>query len=656
MIKLLIIAFYLSQATVPLTGEDAGSGAGPVSGQAAVPLTGEAAGPDTLTLEEVVIPGQSSPEIYSSLARVVRTIGSAEIRAMPAATIQGILEHVTALDIRQRGSHGVQADVSMRGGSFEQVLILLNGVRINDPQTGHHNLNIPVSLADIERIEILHGPGSRIYGPNSFSGAINIITREPGETGVSGSVAGGEYGFIDLHGSGRFKSGPVCHYISLGNSSSDGFTGNTDFKTATFYYRALAGTGAGVFDLQAGYTEKGFGARNFYSALFPDQYEKIRSSFTNLTFKTSGRINFRQSVYHRRLHDRFELFRHEPASWYTGHNYHMTGIYGTTAALDIPHSYGNLNLGAELRSENILSSVLGDRLDTPKPVRNERDAFYKYSRGRGQFNLTAGNTFIFDSFTAATGILLSNTDGAGWGVYGGIDVSYALSGSLTWFSSWNQSVRVPSFTEMYYTSPVHRGNPLLKPEKAATTETGLRLRNQGWKGHFAVFRRRGANIIDWAKTEDALIWETRNISVLDTYGLEIEAAWKNRGMVSEIRGGYAWLNVSKQSEYYISAYVLDYLRHKFVSGITLSVHPNADLMVTTTFQDRAGSFTDVDSGLEKPYDPFLLADIGAVYRFSGGMVFSVDINNLFNTIYADIGNVPVPGRWIKAGITLDISL
>jgi hypothetical protein len=155
-----------------------------------------------------VIPGQSSPEIYSSLARVVRTIGSAEILAMPAGTIQDILEHVTALDIRQRGSHGVQADVSMRGGSFEQVLILLNGVRINDPQTGHHNLNIPVNLPDIERIEILQGPGSRIYGPNAFSGAINIITREPGQAGISGSITGGEYGFIDLHGSGSFKTGP----------------------------------------------------------------------------------------------------------------------------------------------------------------------------------------------------------------------------------------------------------------------------------------------------------------------------------------------------------------------------------------------------------------------------------------------------------------
>jgi vitamin B12 transporter len=634
MIKLIIISLLLNQAVPPLS--------------------------DTLTLEEIVFPGQASPEIYSSLARVVRTVDQTEIRSLPAGSIQDVLEHVTALDIRQRGSHGVQADVSMRGGSFEQVLILLNGVRINDPQTGHHNLNIPVNLADIERIEILQGPGSRIYGPNAFSGAINIITREPGGAGIMGSVSGGEYGFLDLHGAGSFGTGPLNHYISLGNASSDGFTGNTDFKNSTIYYRAGTDAGPGVLDLQAGYMEKGFGARNFYSALYPDQYEKIRSSFTNLTFRTRGRISYRQSFYHRRLHDRFELFRYEPASWYAGHNYHMTNIYGTTAALDIPHAYGNTYVGTELRSERILSSVLGERLDTPQPVRNEKDAFYRYSKNRKQFNLTAGNTIILGSFSASAGALLSKTGDDGWRLYGGIDAGYAFTGSLTWFSSWNQSVRVPSFTEMYYTSPVHRGNPLLIPEEASTIETGLRMGQRTWTGHVATFKRRGTNIIDWVKREDELTWESRNISTLDTWGAEIEAAWKNPGTgkfpFREVRAGYAYLDVTKQSEQYISAYVLDYLRHKFVTAISLSLHRNADLVITSIFQDRSGSYTDIGSGSEKPYDPFILTDLGLVYRFSGSTVFKAEITNLFNTSYNDIGNVPVPGRWIKAGVLFDFSL
>ena len=609
--------------------------------------------PDTLSLDEVVIPGRYSPDIYSGLSRLVYTIDHETIRLKPVNSLQDILEYVTSLDIRQRGSHGVQADVSMRGGSFEQVLILLNGVRINDPQTGHHNLNIPVNKADIERIEILEGPGSRVYGPGSFSGAINIITRKPGSSGLSVSVSGGEYGYLDLHGSGDFNSGPVSHYVSLGNSSSDGFTGNTDFSKANIFYRGMADAGFGTFDLQTGYLEKGFGARNFYTALYPDQYEKIRSAFTNLSFQTSGPVNYRQSVYHRRHHDRFELFRHDPAKWYAGHNYHMTDIFGTNMILDVPHSLGNLYLGTELRREQILSSVLGDRLDAPLPVRNERDAFYNYSKKRDQINLTAGNTFIFNSFSLAAGALLSRTAANGWDLYGGLDISYNIGNNMTWFSSWNQSVREPSFTEMYYTSPVHRGNSQLKPEEAVTFETGVRLHNGNWFGHAAVFRRNGSNIIDWVRKEDELVWESKNISVLNTSGLEIEMAWRNPGLnfpVSEIRAGYAYLNISKKSEEYISAYVLDYLKHKLVTGVTIPFHRKADLVIMSVFQDRAGTYTDTATGGEIPYDPFILVDAGLSVRIIDDMIFSVDISNLFNTGYADIGNVPVPGRWIKAGL------
>ena len=192
---------------------------------------------DTLSIEEVTVSGRRSPDIYSGLSRIVYTFDTKAISRMPASNLQGILEYAVSLDIRQRGSHGVQADISMRGGSFEQVLVLLNGVRVNDPQTGHHNLNLPLNTADIERIEILEGPGSRIYGPNAFSGAVNIITKDPGNETVKLSVQAGEYEYTHLLASGGFKSGPLNHYISLGNQSSAGFADNTDFNISNVFYR-----------------------------------------------------------------------------------------------------------------------------------------------------------------------------------------------------------------------------------------------------------------------------------------------------------------------------------------------------------------------------------------------------------------------------------
>jgi vitamin B12 transporter len=615
---------------------------------------------DTLNLEEVEISGRFQHDIYSGLSRIVYSYNHEDIMRMPANNIQGILEYVTALDVRQRGSHGVQADISMRGGSFEQVLILLNGVRINDPQTGHHNMNIPVSTADIKRIEILEGPGSYIYGPNAFSGAINIITKDPGGNMISGSLSGGEYGYMDLFASGGSGSGPIKHYISLGKRSSDGFTGNTDFDMSNIFYRGMGDAGFGTFDFQAGYMDKAFGASNFYSALYPEQYERVRTSFTNLTFKTGESINYSQSVYWKRLHDRFELFRYDAAPWYQGHNYHMTDLYGTHAALSIPHSLGNIFAGAEFRTERIYSSVLGEAMETPKEVKNEENAYYSYHKNREQVNLTAGNSFLFDRLAISPGVLVTNTNPAGWGLYGGIDMSYSVSRRINWIASWNQSLRIPTFTEMYYTGPVNQGNPVLKPEEANTFETGLRMSAGRWRGHTVVFRRKGDNIIDWVKREDELVWESRNITVINTYGIELETSWRRPETmnfpVKDIRLGYAFLDISSQSEEYISAYVLDYLQHKLVAGITLDLHRTSELVLMAVYQDRAGSYTNVHSGSEVSYDPFLLVDVGSTLRITRGIIASLNVSNLFNTAYNDIGNVPVPGRWIKAGVNFRLPL
>ena len=612
--------------------------------------------PDTIRIDEVTVSGQHSPDIYSGLSRIVYTIDPETIRKIPANDLQNILEYVTSLDIRQRGAPGVQADISMRGGSFEQVLILLNGVRVNDPQTGHHNLNIPVNTADIERIEILEGPGSRVYGPNAFTGAVNIITKDPGSGNAAATIKAGEYGYTDLFASAGFSSGRVNHYISLGNKSSGGFAENTDFNISNIFLRSSFDRSFGSFDLQAGYLDKEFGASNFYSSLYPDQFEKTGATFTNLTFRTGSRVNYRQSAYWRRHTDRFELFRYDAAPWYEGHNYHLTDIYGSTANLSIPWTYGSLYLGGELRKERIFSSVLGEKIDTPKAVRNEANAVYDHFKQRSEVNLTAGGSFIYNGIAVSSGLLLSNNSHSGWGMYGGIDMSYSISGKISWFASWNQSLRIPTFTEMYYSGPVHRGNSLLSPEKAVTAETGIRYLQDNMQVHITIFNRKGYDIIDWVKREDELLWESRNITELNTYGFGFEFTWRRgdeQGFpVREFRTGYSFLDISKQSEQYISAYVLDHLKHKVVAGITVPVYRSADVVVMGLFQDRAGTYTGFESGTEIPYDPFFLADLGISFLITGSMTGTVNINNLFNTSYADIGNVPVPGRWIKAGVNV----
>ena len=151
----------------------------------------------------------------------VQIISLEEIENAPVQTIEDLLEYAMNVDVRQRGGQGVQADISIRGGTFEQVLVMLNGIKLNDPQTGHHTMDLPVSLEQIERIEIITGGASRIFGNYAYTGAINIITKS--EMANSVSISGGENAFksggINYHTS----TGNLKHNISVNQKESDGY-------------------------------------------------------------------------------------------------------------------------------------------------------------------------------------------------------------------------------------------------------------------------------------------------------------------------------------------------------------------------------------------------------------------------------------------------
>ncbi len=194
------------------------------------------AGHDTIStmknidVEEVVVNAQRVPVAFPQVSRIVKVIGKAEIQSAPVQSLQDLLRYALNVDIRQRSNLGVQSDISIRGSSFDQVLILLNGININDPQTGHHSLNLPVSLDAIERVEILEGPASRIYGPNAFSGAINIITGSSDQTSLKIRASGGQNGYYDGGLSGTYISGKTTNFFSVDHRNSDGYIKNTDFQ------------------------------------------------------------------------------------------------------------------------------------------------------------------------------------------------------------------------------------------------------------------------------------------------------------------------------------------------------------------------------------------------------------------------------------------
>jgi len=621
-----------------------------------------------IEVEEVVVSALRAPVAFSQVARIVKVIAKEEIQSAPVQSLQDLLEYALNVDVRQRGNYGVQADISIRGGSFEQVLILLNGININDPQTGHHSLNLPVSFDAIERIEILEGAASRIYGPNAFTGAINIITGTSDNSNLKGRLSGGENGYYDAGLSGTIVSGKVRNFISLDHRSSDGYIKNTDFKLTDAFYQGKLVTKAGALEWQTGYTDRRFGANSFYTPAYPDQFEQVKTTFASIKIETGKIVHFTPAIYWRRNQDRFELFRF-PAStpvWYKDHNYHLTDVYGTNLNAWFVSPLGKTAFGADFRSENIRSTVLGKPLEKPIPIPGEEGKEFTKSDTRTNFSLFAEHSVYLQKFTASLGVMANWNShlGKGWNFYPGIDLSWSISSAVKWYASINSSLRMPTFTDLYYSSPTNTGNSSLLPETAIAYESGLKYQVKGVAGHVAYFHRSGKNIIDWVKKPDESVWNAQNITTLNTDGIEFSAKINPRKLfdrkffVKSIDLSWSWLTQDKQSGTFDSKYVLDFLNHKINLGISHEVLKNIGINWQISYQDRNGSYTNWEVskyGNEVEYQPFILVDSRLRWMNKGTTIY-LEASNLFDKAYYDFGNIEQPGRSLRIGFIHQFNL
>lgn len=226
-------------------------------------------------IDGIVVTASRSPSAFNDLARSITIIGPSEIEEMPAGSIADLLSGVLSADVRNRGVHGVQADISLRGGTFEQVLILIDGIKVSDPQTGHHNLNLPITRSEIERIEILSGAASKLYGPNAMGGVINIITKKETSRKVHLEASGGEFGLSELAGRVTLPVGA----FSTSRKKSNGYIENTEFDILTLSYANSILLGGAGINFSARYMDKEFGAYKFYSDFFPNEWEATEALF-----------------------------------------------------------------------------------------------------------------------------------------------------------------------------------------------------------------------------------------------------------------------------------------------------------------------------------------------------------------------------------------
>ncbi len=623
---------------------------------------------EQVDMEEVVVTAQRIPVTFSQTARIVQIISREELTDSPVHDVQDLLKFASNLDVRQRGNNGVQADICIRGSSFDQVLILLNGIPLNDPQTGHHNLNLPVSFDAIDRIEILEGPASRLYGPNAFSGAINIITGKTVNPNIIGRISSGQFGFFESAVSSVFKTGHLLSTISGDYKRSDGAIPNTDFKIGNVFYQGVWSYPTGKLELQGGYTDRGFGANDFYTPAYPNQYERIKTTFASIKALDQGTLHFSPSFYWRRNQDRFELFRDNTGapSWYKMHNYHLTDTYGTSLSGWGNSGFGKFAFGTDFRSENIWSTVLGKTMSNPIEVPGENGIQFNHSDSRSNLSLFGEYSHHFGQIDVSAGFMTNWNSSLGkkWQFYPGLDFGWQISYPLKFYASVNKSLRIPTFTDLYYNSATNIGNPDLMPEVATSIETGLKYSNDWLTSHVSVFERWGQNMIDWVRQPNETVWYAKNMTNLTTRGIEFSASvnpsvlFGSDLFVRSVDFSYGYLSEDKESGVLISKYLLDFLKHKIDIRLTHNIFRNLTASWLISYQDRNGTFTLWEGnkyGSEVEYTPIWLIDT-RINWIRNKLNLFVEASNLLNKTYYDYGNVEQPGIWAKAGIVVKFGL
>ncbi|MFA6979270.1 MAG: TonB-dependent receptor [Ignavibacteriaceae bacterium] len=573
-------------------------------------------------LDEIVVTAGRTASKLSETTRNIQIIRPEDITAASVNSVQDLLQYVAGVDIKQRGVEGVQADVSIRGGTFEQTLIMIDGIKISDPQTAHHNLNLPISLDQVERIEIVKGGGSSTFGPNAFGGVINIITKKGNEKSAAVQLTGGGHGFYDAALSGSYGIGSMSNHFSLSKKGSDGYRHNTDFEAINFSYKTSLLFQQNVLNFFAGYNDKKFGANGFYFD-GPNQWEHTRAKFGNL----SGEFKFNSVTLSPKVGWRQNDDEYLPDYTKLSRNVHKTDVYSTELQAAFQSEFGSTAFGAEYSRDVVASSNLGDHSRERSGIFAEQKTTYQ------NLNVTLG----FFSYKYAN---------IGWKFWPGVSFGYTFSPAVRIYGSYGKAFRIPSYTELYYKG-TRKGNASLQHEESVNYETGMFFAKGKFTSSFSLFRRNGKNSIDWGRAVTDSVWHSYNILNTVTSGFETNLEFNSEdisaGILKRITIGYTYLNIhgSVSRENFQSLYVLDHLRHQLVVGISNALFFDITQSWMFRYEERITGDKNflVDTQIRKT-----VANIDAF----------VKATNLFNKSYKDFNGVFLPGRWLFAGVRASI--
>tara|TARA_B100000795_G_scaffold269947_1_gene261292 strand:- start:7228 stop:9048 length:1821 start_codon:yes stop_codon:yes gene_type:complete len=598
--KLLIIAFLLMQTTLFSQEKK-----------------------ETQVLDTILIKSTRIDLPFKENSRTINVITSEVIKNSAATNVADLLQQVAGVDIRRRGTAGSQADLYIRGGGFDQTLLLIDGIKMDDSQTGHHTMNAALPIEVIERIEIIKGPAARVFGQNAFTGAINIVTKKKLSNTLSANIETGSFG--QLNGSvtvgKEFENSSIIAHVGV--LTSDGYRTNSDYENKNYFLKGIFNKKKQPIEVIATFFDKKFGAQNFYT---PDswgfnEYEETQNSLlgASTTFRTE-KFKITPRVYWKRGQDIFLLKRDDPSFY---RNLHTTNKVGLETNASYTSNYGITGFGIDVSSVSINSNNLGDR-------------------NRTMANLFLEHRFkLGDKVDVTPGVAVTYFSDFKFHAFPGLDLGIQLSDNLKAYGNLGITYRIPTYTDLYYNDSSTEGNPNLKPEEAFAQEIGLKYNSGRFTTSVAMFNRDATNLIDYIRqnTTDSK-YIASNITKVNTKGFEVNADYrfKINEFNQTLSFGYNFLNddiLDQNKE--LSRYSLNTLKHQFITRFTSKLFKNVRQNIIYKHAERAiGTSYNV-------WDASVIVDFNK-------FIFTVTANNIFDAAYIESGFVPMPSSSILFGL------
>lgn len=528
------------------------------------------------------------------------------------------------MDLQSRSPKAaIQTDFTLRGSNFQEVLILLDGQRINDPQTGHNNADIPITKEDVERMDLLPGVSSAIFGPDSIAGAVNFILKKPDKRKIVFESSGGQNKtWLGLFSASE-KAGSLGARLSVENQESAGFYTDTDFKKLTAHFDSCVDLADGEYNLSFGYQEKEFGAYDFYTPAMGYQSKEWTKTYlldTGLNLEKGGFL-IKPNFLWRRHYDKFMLDKTSIRSRYLNHtrtNMFTPNIYLQRDIL----SLGKVGLGLEYGEELLNGVYLG------KHSRNHKSIFMDEAKDFSE-KLSFGMSFRADDFS-----------GSGNEFSGSASLKYKLTQDITLRSGVSRSTRIPSFTELYYSDPTTVGDSALSNERSMNYQMGFDRKSEKASFHSTIFYRRVKDYIDWVKSSsDQARWRSQNIDKNESFGIEGSFRFEiNQTLTFDTN--YTFVNNRFSKQGYIYKYGPNYAKHLL----------NSELLIKLPFGTQSIGL----AYKKKPVrDGWFLLNARLNYGLNKNSSFFLNATNLCNVGYQEIEGVPSPGRWVEGGFRLE---